>query len=116
MEPDFDEPSLALRGEDELAGVQLPDATRTIDFVDKTWYRDVVKRARWMDLIGDYAGTERFIVDGAYSGFGGGCGGADCGDDVGEAVLQEVLDDPLLAIGREDGESSRGFLKGLHAI
>ena len=29
------------------------------------WYKMIAgKKARWMDLIGDYAGNERFILDG----------------------------------------------------
>ncbi|KAI0048817.1 P-loop containing nucleoside triphosphate hydrolase protein [Auriscalpium vulgare] len=58
-------------------------ARKALALLDGAWYRGVVKYARWMDLIGDYAGSERFIVDG-------------------ESLLQEVLNDPLLAIGRAE--------------
>ncbi|KAH9007609.1 hypothetical protein EDB83DRAFT_2509312 [Lactarius deliciosus] len=46
-----------------------------------------------MDLIGDYAGNERFILDG-------------------ESLLQQVLDDPLLALARSGDPS----FQTLHAI
>lgn len=32
--------------------------------IDKDWYIPATRRARWMDLIGDYAGNELFVVDG----------------------------------------------------
>lgn len=28
------------------------------------WYTAIAKSARWMDIIGDYAGDELFIIDG----------------------------------------------------
>ena len=31
------------------------------------WYARTAKTARWMDLVGDYAGDELFIVDGMIS-------------------------------------------------
>ena len=33
-------------------------------YIDDRWYRDRNRRGRQMDLIGDYAGTEPFILDG----------------------------------------------------
>ncbi|KAI0310815.1 hypothetical protein OF83DRAFT_1252292 [Amylostereum chailletii] len=69
------------------------NARKAVDIVDKTWYHEIAKRGRWMDLIGDYAGSERFIVDG-------------------ESLLQVVLDDPLLALGQDEDTS----FQGLHAI
>ncbi|KIY71644.1 P-loop containing nucleoside triphosphate hydrolase protein [Cylindrobasidium torrendii FP15055 ss-10] len=47
-------------------------------------YVQIIKDARWMDIVGDYAGDELFIIDG-------------------ESLLQTVLDDDLLAIGRSTG-------------
>ncbi|KAJ7762289.1 hypothetical protein DFH07DRAFT_813783 [Mycena maculata] len=49
--------------------------------MDRLWFAPATRRARWMDLLGDYAGTELFIISG-------------------ESLLERVLDDPLLAIGR----------------
>lgn len=46
-----------------------------------------------MDLIGDYAGSELFLLDG-------------------EALFQSVLNDPLLALGRHDDPS----FQNLHAV
>ena len=31
---------------------------------DRTWYIKASRRARRMDLIGDYAGSEMFVIDG----------------------------------------------------
>ena len=31
---------------------------------DDLWYAVTYRRARWMDLMGDYAGSELFILDG----------------------------------------------------
>lgn len=39
------------------------DAVRLID---AQWYTPVSRRGRWMDLIGDYAGSEPFVVDGEH--------------------------------------------------
>ncbi|PFH46597.1 hypothetical protein AMATHDRAFT_69528 [Amanita thiersii Skay4041] len=50
---------------------------------DDLWYALTYRRARWMDLLGDYAGNELFIVDG-------------------ESLVQNILDDPLLALGKEN--------------
>jgi ATP-dependent RNA helicase DDX60 len=35
-----------------------------LDYIDRQWYADRTRRARLMDLIGDYAGTEPFALDG----------------------------------------------------
>ncbi|KAF9461731.1 hypothetical protein BDZ94DRAFT_800063 [Collybia nuda] len=56
-------------------------AKAALEQIDEIWYIAANRRARWMDLLGDYAGSEPFILDG-------------------ESLLQIVLDDPLLAIGR----------------
>lgn len=63
---------------------------------DEKWYIKASRAARWMDLLGDYAGSEPFIIDG-------------------ESLLQIVLDDPLLAIGRED-ECSFQILHAYHSL
>lgn len=40
-------------------------ATEALKYIDDHWYKEIGgKKARWMDLIGDYAGNERFILDG----------------------------------------------------
>ncbi|KAG8730111.1 hypothetical protein FRC10_003063, partial [Ceratobasidium sp. 414] len=50
-------------------------------------------KPRWMDLVGDYAGDEFFVVDG-------------------DSLCQLVLDDDLLVVGKED---KPGF-QILHAL
>ncbi|KAJ6541715.1 hypothetical protein B0H19DRAFT_1239495 [Mycena capillaripes] len=60
-------------------------ADKALDEVDQGWFTRATRRARWMDLLGDYAGAELFIISG-------------------ESLLENVLDDPLLAVGRaQDG-------------
>ncbi|KAJ7757625.1 hypothetical protein B0H16DRAFT_1721359 [Mycena metata] len=56
---------------------------RALQLIDSQWFSLATRRARWMDLLGDYAGAELFLISG-------------------ESLLERVLDDPLLAIGRED--------------
>jgi hypothetical protein len=41
------------------------NAVEALKYFDEHWYKKIVgKNTRWMDLIGDYAGNERFILDG----------------------------------------------------
>ncbi|CAK5280839.1 unnamed protein product [Mycena citricolor] len=51
-----------------------------LDAIDQNWFVNTTRRARWMDLLGDYAGTELFLISG-------------------ESLLKTVLDDALLALG-----------------
>lgn len=39
-------------------------AEEALKYLDVTWYTKTNRRGRWMDLLGDFAGSERFIVDG----------------------------------------------------
>ena len=75
-----------------------------LSFVDNVWYAETNRRGRWMDLIGDYAGNELFVVDGTHVS-------SSAQDDfmisvLGDSLLQIVLDDPLLALGNgADGKA-----------
>ena len=41
------------------------NAVEALKCIDDRWYKTIAgKKARWMDLIGDYAGNELFILDG----------------------------------------------------
>ncbi len=41
------------------------NAIKALKYIDDKWYKKIAgKKARWMDLIGDYAGNEQFILDG----------------------------------------------------
>lgn len=40
------------------------DAQSALLRIDNNWYGERNRRARQMDLIGDYAGTEPFVLDG----------------------------------------------------
>ncbi|KIK34709.1 hypothetical protein CY34DRAFT_17540 [Suillus luteus UH-Slu-Lm8-n1] len=57
--------------------------TEALNWIDPTWYAPASRNARWMDLIGDYAGAEHFVIDG-------------------HSLLQVVLDDRLLALAKDD--------------
>lgn len=46
---------------DATSSLSIPDALK---WIDAEWHT-AGKRARWMDLLGDYAGIERFIIDGS---------------------------------------------------
>ncbi|KAG1852486.1 hypothetical protein F4604DRAFT_1296933 [Suillus subluteus] len=65
----------------------------TLKWIDSTWYAPASRNARWMDLVGDYAGAEPFVIDG-------------------HSLLQVVLDDRLLALAKDDDPS----FQIMHAI
>jgi hypothetical protein len=45
--------------------VSFTTAAEALKWLDQNWYTTRVARGgRWMDLIGDYAGSESFIIDG----------------------------------------------------
>ena len=79
------------------------NALEALKYIDDHWYKEIAgKKARWMDLIGDYAGNERFILDGDEHLFV--CEGWFNNTlFTGESLLQHVLDDPLLALARTGG-------------
>ncbi|KAG9019792.1 hypothetical protein FRB90_007935 [Tulasnella sp. 427] len=64
---------------------------KLLDDLDATWYSKL--NPRWMDLLGDYAGKEFFIIDG-------------------DSVIQKALNDPLLALGNSQDSS----FQLLHAV
>ncbi|KAG2105879.1 uncharacterized protein F5147DRAFT_761885 [Suillus discolor] len=72
--------------------------TEALDWVDSTWYAPESRNGRWMDLIGDYAGAEPFVIDGTR---------LTC-----HSLLQVVLDDRLLALAKDDDPS----FQIIHAI
>ncbi|KAL1671141.1 hypothetical protein EV122DRAFT_285283 [Schizophyllum commune] len=80
-----------LPGEDEK--FDASSAADTLRALDALWYIGATKKARWMDIIGDYAGEELFVIDG-------------------DSLVQRVLDDPLLALGKA---GDTGF-QTLHAL
>ncbi|KAG6377309.1 hypothetical protein JVT61DRAFT_15098 [Boletus reticuloceps] len=91
--------------------LSIPDALKSINAV---WHA-ASRRARWMDLLGDYAGTERFIIDGGvllqvhvyfanlpvFS--------------AGHSLIQLIMDDPLLALGKS-GDPSFQVLHAFHTL
>ena len=51
---------------DDATHEEKMNALEALKCIDDRWYKTVAgKKARWMDLIGDYAGNERFILDGS---------------------------------------------------
>ena len=45
---------------DTIGSLSIPKA---LERINAEWHT-ASRRARWMDLLGDYAGTEPFIIDG----------------------------------------------------
>lgn len=41
-----------------------PTSSDALKYIDEEWYFETNRRGRWMDLIGDYAGSEPFVIDG----------------------------------------------------
>ena len=39
---------------------------RASDSLDRNWYIKATRSARWMDLLGENAGTEPFLLDGIF--------------------------------------------------
>ncbi|KAF8556866.1 P-loop containing nucleoside triphosphate hydrolase protein [Imleria badia] len=77
---------------DATSSLSIPDALK---WIDAEWHT-ASRRARWMDLLGDYAGTEPFIIDG-------------------HSLIQLVIDDPLLALGKT-GDPSFQILHAFHTL
>jgi len=46
------------------AAIGPQDPRSALRYIDDHWYRERNRRGRQMDLIGDYAGTEPFVLDG----------------------------------------------------
>ena len=42
----------------------LKSAHAALEYLDRQWFISATRSARWMDLLGDYAGDEPFIIDG----------------------------------------------------
>jgi hypothetical protein len=62
-----------LEGFDDALGANLPadsagdlSFAQALDSLDRSWYIKATRSARWMDLLGDYAGTEPFLLDGMF--------------------------------------------------
>lgn len=77
-----------------------------LEQIDGIWYIAANRRARWMDLLGDYAGSEPFVLDGTHDSTCSLSHRLTSSSPMlsGESLFQIVLDDPLLAIAREGGE------------
>lgn len=43
---------------------QKLSAAQAVEEIDRKWYYQASRSARWMDLLGDYAGIEPFVIDG----------------------------------------------------
>ncbi|KAH7929957.1 P-loop containing nucleoside triphosphate hydrolase protein [Leucogyrophana mollusca] len=71
-------------------------AAQALAWIDANWYTPTSRYSRWMDLLGDYAGSEPFVIDG-------------------HSLIQMVLDDPLLAIA-SPGDPSFQVLHAIHAL
>ncbi|KAG8869503.1 hypothetical protein FRB97_001094 [Tulasnella sp. 331] len=93
----MDEPTSRLRDDDDFVehnegkGRRFYNAIDALADLDTRWYGRL--NPRYMDLIGDYAGMEPFVIDG-------------------DSLCELVLNDPLLAIGKKEENS----FQILHAI
>ncbi|OAX34780.1 hypothetical protein K503DRAFT_859002, partial [Rhizopogon vinicolor AM-OR11-026] len=85
---DFEEFEVDIERSIAQSSIKSPscNVTEALNWVDSTWYAPASRNARWMDLIGDYAGAEPFVIDG-------------------HSLLQLVLDDPLLALAKDNDPS-----------
>ena len=50
-------------GSVSLSSDETSDA---IQYIDAAWYGTLSRRARWMDLVGDFGGNELFVLEGVY--------------------------------------------------
>jgi len=50
--------------EEDVVTSGQEDARSALLYIDDKWYRERNRRGRRMDLIGDYAGAEPFVLDG----------------------------------------------------
>ncbi|KAG8980930.1 hypothetical protein FRB93_008867 [Tulasnella sp. JGI-2019a] len=73
------------------AGPAFTNPIEALADVDIQWYGHL--NPRYMDLVGDYAGVEPFVIDG-------------------DSLCELILNDPLLALGRKDD----GSFQIMHAI
>ncbi|TCD64633.1 hypothetical protein EIP91_003835 [Steccherinum ochraceum] len=85
-----------LKGLQKQKRKTFADTSDVLDYLNEEWYSLMSRRGRMMDLIGDYAGSELFLLDG-------------------NSLIQEVLEDSLLAIGRES-EPSFQILHAMHSL
>jgi ATP-dependent RNA helicase DDX60 len=92
--------------------LKLLNSLGALKYLDEIWYTPMSRRARRMDIFGDYAGSEPFVIDGAISSLTTTLPARSHGAHyLGDSLLQVVLEDPLLALGREgtNGLSSIWF-------
>jgi ATP-dependent RNA helicase DDX60 len=47
-----------------LSDTTISSPQAALAYFDEAWYIRASRRARRMDIIGDYAGNERFVIDG----------------------------------------------------
>ena len=64
MDLDLDGFNLGLIAVDDTVAIEFDDTQSALQYIDDHWYRERNRRGRRMDLIGDYAGTEPFVLDG----------------------------------------------------
>jgi hypothetical protein len=85
---------------DVTGSLSIPKA---LERIDAEWHT-ASRRARWMDLLGDYAGTEPFIIDGSTIASSHACFANLRDFSIGHSLIQLVVDDPLLALGKPGGK------------
>ena len=78
----------------------LPSLLR---YFDELWYSAANRRGFVMDLMGDYGGSELFIIHGPYKQKNLYLLLSPLSSSIGDSLLQNILDDPLLAIANDTG-------------
>ncbi|TFK24691.1 P-loop containing nucleoside triphosphate hydrolase protein [Coprinopsis marcescibilis] len=97
MDLDRFEDTATSRTLNDIKKVTLNKPGDVLQLFDSNWYIDRTRAARWMDLLGDYAGNELFVIDG-------------------ESLFQCVLDDALLALGKSEDDGNFQVLHAYHLL
>lgn len=60
----FEEPTSPAIHIDKITHPEQLQPKQALSTLDEIWYQPATRRARWMDLLGDYSGREAFIIEG----------------------------------------------------
>ena len=61
---DFDDFDDGVANDTQIIQDNSKDVNGVLKYFDRTWYIPRSRAARRMDLLGDYAGNEFFVIDG----------------------------------------------------
>lgn len=88
------------------------DSQTLLQKVDDTWFSQL--SPGWMDVLGDHAGAALVLIDGGQSVhmMYESCTVLTHRPSSGDAICQQVLNDPLLALGKSQGLPLFGSVPG----